>query len=164
MKTTRLFLGFFIVMTLNALILANARAEPSDYGGIDHSLHPHYFSVLLGSTYIREHGNGATIGVDYEYRLNDALGLGAIVEYADGELEAWTFLAVVDIHITPHWIMQIGPGYEHTSKHNLFVARIGTLYEFEFGEGWTLAPQLHYDYHEGDEDAIVWGVAIGKSF
>jgi hypothetical protein len=125
--------------------------------------HPHHFSVLLAKTEISGHGSGETIGLDYEYRLNPFLGLGAVVEYAGSSLDALTVLAVADLHITHHLIMQIGPGYERTSEHTLFVGRVGLLYEFELNH-WTVSPQLHFDYHDGGDDAIVYGIATGFSF
>lgn len=141
-----------------------ASANNEHHGGIDHKAHPHHLSVLVGNTDLDNEGSGFTLGFDYEYRVNDVLGLGVVAEYARGDLEAWTYLLVADIHITNQWILQVGPGTEHTDKHDLFVARFGTLYEFEFEGGWTLAPQIHYDYHDGGDDAIVYGVALGMAF
>lgn len=43
------------------------------------------------------------------------------------------------------------------------MARLGLLYEFEIS-GFTLSPQLHYDYHHNHDDAIVAGIAIGIAF
>jgi hypothetical protein len=129
-----------------------------------HSEHgDHHFSVLVGDTFIDSIGEGATIGLDYEVRVSQFVGLGAVVEYAAGDLEAWTALAVADLHITDQFIAQVGPGFERTKEHDLFVARFGLLYEFYIGD-FTLSPQLHYDYHDGGQDAIVVGVAWGFSF
>jgi len=59
--------------------------------------------------------------------------------------------------------MQIGPGYEFAEEENAVVGRVGFLYEFEW-DGFTLSPQLHYDYHVGGEDAFVAGFALGFGF
>ena len=45
----------------------------------------------------------------------------------------------------------------------VFVSRVGFIYEYEFG-GFTVAPQLHWDWHDGHEDAIVAGIALGFGF
>jgi len=37
------------------------------------------------------------------------------------------------------------------------------LYEFETS-GFTISPQLHYDYHRNHKSAVVAGLAIGMSF
>jgi hypothetical protein len=77
---------------------------------------PNHLSVFAGNTDFSEHGSGLTLGVDYEYRLSPLLGLGSVVEYAYGSLDAFTVLAVADIHLTEQFIVQVGPGFEHSSE------------------------------------------------
>ena len=74
-----------------------------------------------------------------------------------------TYLLVADLHITNHFIAQIGPGLEFHGSHKMEVARLGLLYEFEMA-GFTVSPQLHYDYHRNHKSAVVAGLAIGMSF
>lgn len=124
---------------------------------------PHHLSVLAATTYTDSHGNAFTLGIDYEYRMNDFLGVGVVAEYAFGELDAYTYLAVADLHITNSFIAQVGPGVEFFEGEEIAVARLGLLYEFEIS-GFTLSPQLHYDYHHNHDDAIVAGLAIGIAF
>lgn len=124
---------------------------------------PHHLSVLLGTTYTQESRHAFTLGVDYEYRVSDFLGVGFVAEYAFEDLDAYTYLLVADLHITNHFIAQIGPGIEFHGSHKIEVARLGLLYEFEVA-GLTLSPQLHYDYHSNNKDAVVAGLAIGMSF
>lgn len=154
----------FPAVALFTMTSVQASDEFSHHKGIDHSQHPHHLSVFVGDTNINHRGDGITVGVDYEYRLNDLLGVGTVIEYAANDLGAWTILLVADIHITPQWIVQVGPGHESSSDHDLFVARLGTLYEFEFEGGWTIAPQIHFDFQENDDNATVMGIAVGKSF
>ncbi len=130
----------------------------------NHGFHsPHHLSVLNGDTYVSGEGNNATIGIDYEYRVNDFLGLGAVIEKAYGELDAVTVLAVADLHLYKGFIAQVGPGFERRHSENVAVARIGFLYEFELAK-FTLSPQLHWDYHDGETNALVAGMALGFSF
>jgi len=124
---------------------------------------PHHFSVLLADTHIDGEGNNATLGLDYEFRVSPLLGLGSVLEHATGDLDATTLLAVADVHLYEGFIMQIGPGYEHRGGENVFVARAGVLYEFEYAH-FTLSPQLHWDYHNGETNAFVAGIALGFSF
>ncbi|MCG8414312.1 MAG: hypothetical protein MI746_08850 [Pseudomonadales bacterium] len=125
---------------------------------------PHHLSVLLGDTHIDGEGDNATIGIDYEYRISELTGLGFVLEHAFGDLEATTLLAVADIHLHEGWVMQIGPGYEWEEEEDTFVGRIGILYEFEWENGFTLSPQLHWDYHDGSHNAFVAGFALGFAF
>lgn len=124
---------------------------------------PHHLSALVGTTYTKECDNAFTLGIDYEYRLNDFLGVGFVAEYAFEDLDAYTYLLVADLHITNNFIAQIGPGVEFHGSHKMEVARLGFLYEFETS-GFTISPQLHYDYHRNHKSAVVAGLAIGMSF
>lgn len=140
---------------------------------------PHHVSVILGGTHVFEPNHtGFTIGIDYEYRVSQLLGLGGVVEYAFDEVDAWTLLAPADIHLTNQWTLQVGPGVEFIDvteeimlpdgsfeeeviSETNFVFRVGTFYEFKVGE-FTIAPQVHYDITRSD--ALVFGIAIGRAF
>ena len=90
---------------------------------------PHHLSALVGTTYTKECGNAFTLGIDYEYRVSDFLGVGFVAEYAFEDLDAYTYLLVADLHITNNFIAQIGPGVEFHGSHKMEVARLGFLYE-----------------------------------
>ena len=124
---------------------------------------PHHLSALVGTTYTKECGNAFTLGIDYEYRVSDFLGVGFVAEYAFEDLDAYTYLLVADLHITNNFIPQMAPGVESPASHKMEVARLGFLYEFEVS-GVTISPQLHYDYHRNHKSAVVAGLAIGMSF
>jgi len=123
----------------------------------------HHISVFAGGTDITGESETAfTLGVDYEYRVNRILGLGFIAERAFGEIDSTTLFAVADIHLWRGLVTQLGTGVEISHGNTYFAARLGALYEFEVGEGFTLAPQLHYDFSE--EDSLVFGISIGRAF
>lgn len=131
--------------------------------GLDHREHPHHLSVLTAETFeTTADEESVSIGVDYEYRSSDFLGIGAVYEEAFGEIDATTLLAVADLHFGEHFAIQTGPGVEFIDDEEEFVVRIGALYELEYGR-WTISPQLHYDLTTG-EDSIVAGVAFGVGF
>lgn len=135
---------------------------------IYHPDEPHHFSVVIAGTNIPSANETAfTIGVDYEYRINRRWGVGFVAEQAFGEIDSTTLLAVTDIHLWGGLALQIGPGVEFVDEgeqHETFaIGRIGALYELEFGDRFTISPQLHYDISSG-EDAIVFGFAIGRAF
>jgi hypothetical protein len=128
---------------------------------------PHHLSVIVGGTYIDGEGTAETLGLDYEYRITDLVGVGAIFEHAAGEIDANTTLVVVDLHPFPNeFILQLGLGVESPvgeGPDDIFVGRVGMLYEFEF-EQYSISPQLHWDYHDGHHNALVFGVAFGVAF
>lgn len=149
------------LLTIGALSFSGAAiAEPVS----SHEANgPHHLSVLVGGTTISEVDETATtIGLDYEYRVSDFVGLGMVAEQAFGRVDATTLLAVADLHLTKSFVVQTGPGIEFVDGEENFVARIGALYEFDLGDGLTFSPQIHYDISK--EDALVFGAAVGLSF
>lgn len=128
---------------------------------------PHHISVLSSGT-TNDEETAFTLGLDYEYRVSEMLGLGAVAEYAFEDIDAWTFLAVADIHLWRGLAIQTGPGIEFIdgdgakSDEEEAIYRVGALYEFEFRR-FTVSPQLHYDLSTG-EDAVVFGIALGLNF
>ena len=128
----------------------------------------HHLSILTAGTNVpSEDYTAFTLGIDYEYRLNRRLGVGFVAEHAFGNIDATSLLAVADIHLWRGLTLQVGPGVEFVDEgeenETFALARIGTLYEFEIGESYTLSPQFHYDISSG-ADAIVFGVAFGRAF
>ncbi|MEO1406917.1 MAG: hypothetical protein AAFV54_10565 [Pseudomonadota bacterium] len=157
----RILLVALAGLTLNPLMYAQIDVEFEE----DRRQH---VSVVIGGTTIPSADETAfTIGVDYEYRLNRLIGVGAVVEHAVGGIDATTLLAVADIHIWKGLAVQVGPGVEFIDEgedHETFaIGRIGALYEIEIAERFTIAPQAHYDISSG-EDAFVFGVALGVGF
>ena len=128
---------------------------------------PHHVSLLVAGSDDDEH-TAATLGLDYEYRWNALLGLGFVVEYAFEDIDAWTLLAVADVHVWRGLAIQTGPGVEFVNgegeedDEEEFTFRIGALYEFELGR-FTFSPQIHYDVTTG-ADSLVFGGAIGVGF
>jgi len=149
---------FTVLVLLKSLAPITAFAENEEGFEL-----PYHLSIIIADTYVGEENDNPTIGIDFEYRVNQVLGIGAVLERAWGGLDATTVLAVADIHIRDGWVVQVGPGFEHRRGEEIFVARAGILYEFEWAN-FTLSPQLHWDYHNGEENALVAGVALGFSF
>ena len=146
---------------LACALLMSACTSLEGEGEFDWREQPHHLSVLPSGT-IEGNESAFSIGLDYEYRTSDFLGVGTVVERAFEDINATTVLAVADLHITNQWIVQTGPGVEFVEGEEEAVYRLGTLYEFERG-GYTVSPQLHYDWTSG-EDALVFGVAFGVGF
>ena len=139
--------------------------EHEPLGGEMWQQHPNHLSVLVAGTFV-DSEEGATFGLDYEYRLNERWGVGAVLERAFGSVDATTALAVADIHVWRGLAIQTGPGVERIDHdgetEEEFVYRIGALYEIE-RERYTLSPQLHVDITEETESVVV-GVAFGWGF
>ena len=149
------------LLLLGLLLLGASCAAPDAHPPHDWRAEPHHLSLLGAGTFESEE-SASTLGVDYEVRVSQLLGLGGVVEQAFGEIDATTVLAVADVHLTDHWIVQLGPGVELREPEDEAVFRLGVMYEF-VREGWTLSPQLHYDVTSG-ENALVGALALGFGF
>ena len=124
---------------------------------------PFHISVVHGDTIINGKADNAPLGIDKGYRVNSLLGLGAIIEYAWGQLDATTVIAVADIHVGEGWVMQIGPGIEYSHGEEILVSRLGLTYELDLNH-YTFAPQMHWDCHDGEKNSVVAGFADGFHF
>lgn len=124
---------------------------------------PHHLSVLLGWTeLIDESTSGFTYGIDYEYAFTSILGVGFVAEYAVGDADTASVFAVVDIHLTEHFVLQVGPGFESSDLDDSAAFRVGGYWEFDIGEV-LLSTTVSYDVAEED-DSVVAGFLIGKKF
>lgn len=132
--------------------------------GIAHAEHANHVSLLLGVTeFVDEGESGFTYGIDYEYALNPDLGLGFVIERADGDVDATSFFAVADIHVSEHLVLQVGPGFEWGEAEDVGAFRLGGYFEFEL-DALTVATTLSYDIADGEDDTVVLGFLVGFKF
>ena len=155
--TRSIFVWLFMLVVMSSPAMAQVDVEFDEEKR-------HHLSTLIGGSYIDSADETVfTLGVDYEYRVNRLLGFGFVAEQAFGDIDATTLLAVTDIHVWRGLAFQVGPGVEFVDDETYAVGRLGALYEIELEGDFTIAPQVHYDFSEG-EDAIVFGIAIGRAF
>lgn len=116
--------------------------------------------LFLGGTHADEEGTDFSIGLAYERRLTEKLGVGGIIEYTKPEI--WVFAVPVYFHVTEPWKIFLAPGVEREDSNDEFLVRLGNAYEFDMGS-WSLAPELSFDF-VGDEVKTVFGVNFGIGF
>jgi len=79
----------------------------------------HHLSSFGGWTNV-DGSNYATGSIEYEYRLNSILGIGAIVEHAGGAFNAESYMATLDFHpFEIGVILQFGIGKEFRTVLNM---------------------------------------------
>ncbi|MFC1664531.1 hypothetical protein ACFL17_02740 [Pseudomonadota bacterium] len=115
--------------------------------------------LFLGGTYA-DSETDPSIGLAYERRLNEKLGLGGIVEYTRSD--EWVLAVPLYFHAAEPWKFFVVPGVEIEDEGESFLIRVGAAYEFEF-QGWSLAPELSMDYVD-DDVKVVFGLNFGVSF
>ncbi len=123
----------------------------------------HSLSVFLGAT--RAEGeNLETAGIEYGYRLNKNWIVGVLVERAVRVSDSMLVIASASFHPYKGWFIGGGLGRKDPGPDRENTARLSFGYDFEFGGGWLLSPQIHKDFIENEEDEEVFGLAIGRNF
>ncbi len=153
-------------------------AEHLEHG--DHAFHRHHLSIFLGVTdgEIERHAEAGaeseegsvivedsrvfSVGLDYEYRLNQHWGIGALVDYV-GKDRSWVAGIPLTLHPGGSWKLLAAPGFENKDDEDReFLVRLGVMYDFEVG-GYTITPVFNVDLVD-DEEVLVYGLNIGKGF
>lgn len=151
--------GAFAFTVIFGLTVVSAAAVASE----EKRHHRNHLSVFAGATHA-EGSDEATIGLEYEYRLNERFGVGALLDHAGGDLDSTIVAGVVFFHPYEGLLLLAAAGNEHTHHGDELVLRAGIGYEFELGAGWTLTPLLNFDFVEHEETKEVYGVSIGRHF
>ena len=115
-------------------------------------------SLFLGASSNSE-ATAFTIGVDYQYRISRVFGVGAILDYAAGDIKSTLvapalFLHVKDLSFT------VAPGAEFSDDETTMALRLGAQYEFELSR-FSISPGIFYDTERGGEHTWVYGLSFG---
>ena len=170
-------------MVLSLGIPANAQEAGAE--DPEHEFHRHHLSVFLGATTadVEVHGGEgdagtqseggetsgettreteASIGFDYEYRLNRTWGIGFLFDYVAGD--ARTSVAGIPVFLHPAGGLKLlaAPGIERHEGENEFLVRLGLGYQFDLGR-WAITPGANVDFVDGDQ-VYVYGLYIGRGF
>jgi hypothetical protein len=115
---------------------------------------------FVGLTHERRE-NGLALGVEYERKITESVGVGMLAEYTFGEFDFWVVATPVYFGVD-RWRFGIAPGLEGTRGETEPLARLIVGYEFE-GKGRHYAPGLSIDFVDG-EQVYVLGIAVGFEF
>ena len=125
--------------------------------------HHNMLEIFLGNTNEDRDENGFTVGLVYERRFSELLGIGGFYEYAAGDFDKWSIGIPLFIHPHEGWRFALAPGLEHRDGDDEFLFRTGVAYEFELSERWVIIPELNIDFVDGEE-ALAFGVSFGFGF
>lgn len=156
----------FIVAFVPVVFAGEAHKEGS------HEFHRHHMAIILGNTQNEDGDNGLSVSVDYEYRINNWLGIGGLAEYAGGDFEHLLLIVPLYIHPYKGWLLNVSFGTEIHKEHEDheedkrtrdWIVRTGVAYQFPFGERYSIAPEFNVDFSE-HETLYVYGIAVGVGF
>ncbi len=126
-----------------------------------HDFHPNLLALFVGVTHEGSRENDLALGIEYERRLNESFGVGALVEHTFGDLDFCVYAVPVAYH-TGCWKFYIAPGVEDGDHGSESLVRLGGEYAYAVG-AWEISPQLDVDFIDGDQ-VVVLGVTFGKGF
>lgn len=134
-----------------------AEGESSEHG--DESKNE--IAVFLGATHERRRDNSGAVGLEYERRLNETFGIGALAEFTAGGSDFWVYAIPLTIH-SDRWKFVVAPGIEYADGRSERLFRLGAAYELESG-GMKIMPGLNLDF-VGGEVVLIVGVSFGMGF
>ena len=147
---------FVLMVPLQALATEEEHEEHKE---------PHYhinhIGLFLGSTH-EEGEHDFTIGLDYEYRFSQYVGIGLLGEYVGKPEREGVILIPLFIHPHKGFRFIAAPGIKPKKDEEKFIWRLGVAYRFPIGN-WTIAPEFNVDFTEG-KTVEVFGVSIGYGF
>ena len=168
-KASVLFLAV-CMLSLSSVAVAQ---EPAEAEHEEAEIAPPYnvAAVFLGNTN-EESENGFSLGLEYERRVSDLVGVGALVERAGGDIKSTIAMATLYVHPVGEFYVIVGLGAEfkdareeHGEEEQAtsgIMGRIGIGYELELGR-LVLVPQVNLDVFEREE-ALVVGAAFAYRF
>ena len=120
-------------------------------------------ALFMGNTHNRADENAFSMGLSYEYRIAPLFGVGALAEYAAGDIESWVIGTPITFHPYRGLSLVAMPGAEIAEDDTHFLFRLGIGYEFEIDERWSQAPEFNADFVDSEID-YVFGLSLGYGF
>ena len=159
----------FLIGLAGAVLFYPHAVHASDAHG---SVAGHKHIALFLGIGKEDDGHGHThdadaIGLEFQYRLDDKWGIGAVLERVDVGSHTSTVAVVPFSRFFGDSIRIFGgPGYEFkpNARKDKALLRAGIGYEFELSDKWSLAPEAQIDLIEGGESTWLVGVALGYGF
>lgn len=120
--------------------------------------------VFLGVTH-KNDKYGFSIGAMYERRITELVGIGLILENTPQISERIVTLPSLFLHPYGGLSLALAPGFEFTDDDDTsYMLRVGAGWDFELGKGFTIAPELNYDFVYEEKNAVVFGITLGVEF
>jgi hypothetical protein len=158
-KTLNFSLQLLLIIVLIPLATITHAKEKKSCKNDDDSHNE--LSIFVGAT-SNFKSTAFSAGVAYQYRLTKFIGVGALVDYADGNIESAILGPSVFFHVS-NWEFTVAPVAEFSDGDTKFVLRTGVAYEFKL-KGFSISPEVNLDTERDNEFSLVYGVSFGVEF
>ncbi len=142
--------------------IKSATGETAEHAVGEEHFHRNVVGVFGGITHEGRRENDPALGVEYERRISESFGIGALAEYTSSEDEFWVFAVPFAFHTGP-WKLYLAPGVEDSEHGTEHLVRLGVEYAFDLSGGWEIAPQIDLDLVDGEE-VWVFGLVFARGF
>ncbi len=177
MKLKPIILSTFVAILFSGStsIYAQHHEENADKSSPTH-FSKHHIAIYNGlTTSITNELTGYTLGLDYEYRISQLLGVGVFGEYIF--VESKEIVAGISVFVHPYKGLKIfaapiigfseeeheedgGEGHVTEKETNIYF-RTGLGYDFHIGK-LSVGPSVNFDF--GETKVIGYGLSIGFGF
>ena len=155
-----------ILVLFNLLLLLPFYSKAQE----DHSLKPkhhedHYhLSAFAGFTTNYKGKQGYKLGIEYEWRFKDWMGLGGTFDFTGNDFNIFAFSVGATFYpFKIPLVTAVGVGlknYDKSSWKDFYRAMVA--YDFHLGK-ISLSPLIMYDLFPNRKDIMSYGVAVGFS-
>ena len=175
MKTFQKITLMLVLVVMNLSLCAQNHAKENTNKEKHKHTQKHHLSVFNGITSnFTHHSNDYTIGMDYEYRITQWVGLGLIGEYINTTEGEWVAGIPVFIHFAKELKLNGSPllinKAEHTENHSThsepkrkteLAFRTGLSYSLHLKK-LAIGPVVSFDI--GESKSLVYGINIAIGF
>ena len=147
---------FVFTMELQALAADEEHAEHKES-----HYHRNHVGLMLGNTH-EEGEDDFTVGLDYEYRFTEYVGIGVLLEFVGKDYREAVAMVPLFIHPYKGFRFLAAAGVKPKKDAEKFIWRLGIGYRFPVGN-WTIAPEFNVDFTEG-RVVEVYGISLGYGF
>ena len=155
---------YLVLFSLATAMPGEARADDpqsNEEREPHHGAEKNVIAGFVGVAFEGTRDEGLALGIEYERRLNQTWGIGALAEHTFGDLDTWVFAVPVAVHNGP-WKFYAAPGIEDGEHGSEALVRLGVEYGFHLGR-WEVSPQFDVDFVDGEEIYVV-GFTFGWGF
>ena len=125
--------------------------------------HHHHVSGFAGFTTDHKGKNGYKLGLEYEYRLTEMVGLGGTLDFTGNDFRIFSFSVGSTFYpFSFPLIPAVAVGAKHSNdKWDIFF-RTMLIYDFHI-DNISIGPMVMWDIYPGEKDIFSYGVTAGFS-